>query len=136
MSRTLPGQAKGKNTGPTRSFVLWFYKDFLGYLPDATVYARHMNRKNPKALIHLFEPEFDDAYAYTPADAAELVYYLEDNNVGVDNPGIVGFPGLLAAFRNKRINEKARKEFDSMMDYLKRERNDSAEESFVAPEGW
>lgn len=134
MSRTLPSSNSKKKSAPTKAFLMWFYKEYYGYPPDASIYSRQLSKTNPSALVNLFEPDDPDAEAHTPTDAAELVYYLEDNGVTIDRPAIVMFPGLLSAFVNRRKNDRARAALDNMVTYLRG--GDVKQKEFSAPEGW
>lgn len=132
--RTLPTVGKGKNGDATKSFLLWFYTQYYGYRPDASIYRRQMDRKNPAALIHIFEPLTEDMEPQLPSDAAELIYYLEDAGFNVDGPNIILYPGLLSSYLNRRKNERAKRALDNAVEYLCNGKSNEPE--FKAPEGW
>lgn len=132
--RILPTVVNNKSGGATKSFILWYYTQYYGYKPDATVYRRHLDRKNPSALIHIFEPATDDMAEQSPTDAAELIYYLEDAGVDVDGPTIILYPGLLSAYVNRKKSERAKKALEDALDYLRSVKGEDSK--FNAPEGW
>lgn len=134
--RTMPS-SNGKN--PTNSVVKWFYEWKYGMKADATLYARHNKKSNPKAICWLFnkDEELDNAI-YEPMHAAMLIYYLEDRGVDVDDLSILMVPGLMASFVLRNSSNDAAKELTRLVKYLKGEaKDDSAKSSvFSAPAGW
>jgi len=130
-ARTMPSVSGN----PTIAVVKWFYNDYLGMKADASHYARHQNKKNPRALCKLFEynPELDNA-VYKPTTIAELIYYLEDNGVEVRDLGVVTISGLLFSFVNRRSSDLAKRELENTIAYLQGNSDDKQE--FNAPSGW
>lgn len=132
--RTLP--TAGKN--PVASVVQWFYLYKWGAKADASIYARHSNKKNPKALCHLLvnsDPNLDVAL-YEPAQIAELIFYLEDCGIEVYDLSIVCVSGLLASYVNRK-QPAAKAELDRTVKYLRGDKAvDGATSEFKAPAGW
>lgn len=134
--RTYPKETKNQ----VADLVYWFYQYKWGVKPDASMYARHSNKKNPKALCHLMVANPDlDTEIYSATQLAELVYYLEDNGVNVDDLSIVTISGLAASYINRDRSPVAKSELQRVILYLKgNERNaDKQQESRArTPRGW
>lgn len=125
----------GKNK--TSSVVFWFYQQFLNVKPDASIYARYQNKKNPKSLVYLLEPDADGMNAiYTVSDIAELIYYLEDCGVTITTLNVVTIPGLMFNYMHRKQSETAANELARTVDYLKGSTVDAVEKQFSAPSGW
>jgi hypothetical protein len=122
----------------TSSVVYWFYKQYFGVAPDASIYARYQNKKNPKSLVFLLERDKDtESTIYEPEDVASLIYYLEDCGVNITNLNVVTIPGLMFNFMNRKRSDAAAQELQSTVDYLTG--NNAIGESkqeFKAPSGW
>jgi hypothetical protein len=114
--RSLPND---KTQNPTSAVVYWFYTTFFGRKPDSTMYARHMNRKNPRALVHMVSPDSDEMQAYSASEIGELVWYLVDNGVAISDLGVVAIPGLAYNFTNRKINEACAAELERTVLWLK-----------------
>jgi hypothetical protein len=132
--RSLPPSGKNK----TNSLVSWFYRDFLGYQADSSIYARHNNKKNPRAVCHLFayDKEMDNA-VYEPYQVGELIWYLVDSGVEVRDLGLVTMPGLLASYVNRKTSDAAKKDLERSIAYMRGEDvSFKKEPEFTAPSGW
>jgi hypothetical protein len=135
--RTYPKESKN----PVADLVYWFYQYKWGVKPDSSMYARHSNKKNPKALCHLMVANKEyDAEVYTAQQLAELVYYLEDRDVTVDDLSIVTISGLAASFINRDRSPAAKSELERVIVYLKgnNKNNDEQQQDsrIRTPRGW
>ena len=125
----------GKNK--TNATVYWFYMQFYGSAPDASIYARHNSKKNPRAIRWLFESDPDMQTAtYDPIDVANLIYYLEDSGVEISDLGVATISGLMFSYMNRNKSEQAQRELQKIVDYLRGTKSDETETNFNAPSGW
>lgn len=126
-----------KKTNPVADVVKWFYEEHLGVKPDRSCYARQLNRKNPRALIHLMMEDPDDPYqpsVYSGGEIVNLIKYLEDNGVEVATLGVVTIPELMFHFMNRFKSQRSDDELKRVIEYLK-DNGDDGEEFEELP-GW
>lgn len=122
---------------PVADLVKWFYEEHLGVKPDRSCYSRQMNRKNPRALIHLMVEDPNDPYqpaVYTGGEIVNLIHYLTQNGVDVTTLGVVTIPELMFNFTNRFKSEQASKKLEETIEYLKRSGADG--EEFEELPGW
>lgn len=134
--RSLPDN-KSKNQ--TVALIYWFYTEIMGKKPDASLYARHMNRKNPKALIHLLAPESDVVASYTATELGELVYYLIDNGINVTDISIVTISGLAYNYVSRKQNGSFQAELDRTVEWLRKTKSSDTstnDEMYNKFNGW
>lgn len=133
--RTLPQKLKGKTD--VGVYVHWFYNTFLGFPPDASMYAKHSSKKNPRALVHLFVAQDADVATYTLEEVGELAWYLHDNGVSLDDVFIVTIPGLMYNFKYRDKSESCARELSRSVEYLRgRQGSDFSKVTFNQLEGW
>lgn len=138
--KTMPDTTKA----PIPALVNWYYRDFLGVVPDRHCFSRFNNAKNPKSLVPILAPErlSDDgdgfvAEPYTVTQVAELIYYLEDEGVVVDTLGIVTIEGLMFAFVNRKKLESAKRQLASTVEFLRSgDKAKTSSDDFEVPSGW
>lgn len=129
---------KPRAKNPVGDVVKWFYEEWIGVKPDRGVYARFMDKKNPRSLYHLMIEEPDEPggdVVYTMEDVVELVKLLRSRGVSVTTLGVVTIPGLLFNFKNKDKLSSCERDFESIVEYLRAGQSESGG-SFDAPPGW
>lgn len=133
-ARTSPDSKKD----PTVATIYWFYTQFQGKKPDASIYARHRNKANPKALFRLFErdPELDNE-TYKACDVSDMIYHLEDEGFTASDISIAMMPGLMYNYMNRNVQE-CRTKLNETIEYLKGRdgKNNNASTNFKPPTGW
>lgn len=127
-----------RKTDPVADFVKWFYEEHLGVKPDRSCYARQLNRKNPRALIHLMKEDPDDPYQpaiYSGGEIVGLVRYLTENGIDVTTIGVVTIPELMFHYTNRFKSDRSKQELERVVEYLRTNKDDNDGDFDELP-GW
>lgn len=128
-----------RKENPVAVVVKWFYEEHLGVKPDRSIYARFMDKNNPRSLHDLMIKDEDDEFetaVYTPTQIINLVQYLEERGVDVDTLGVVTIPGLVYSFVNRNRLSDAKEKLENTVNYLLGGESNGNTTNFNELPGW